>query len=102
MSEADLVVFRQWKGNGDVIALFPSMPADLGGFYCDSYEHVGQHGAADYHGVIQHTTPYSLADAGELSRELRTIGYKLRPIRRATRRHHEARRRLASDLRKMA
>jgi hypothetical protein len=31
---------------------------------------------------------------------LRTIGYRLRPVRRASRVHHEARRRVASDLRR--
>jgi hypothetical protein len=99
MSQADLVVFRKWKENGDVIALFPALPSDLYGDYCDAYEHVGQHGGADYHGVVQHTRPCSLNDAADLVTELRRIGYILRPIRRASRVHHEARRQLASDLR---
>ena len=100
MADADVVVFRRWKENGDVIALFPALPADLYGEYCDAYEHVGQHGGADYHGVVQHTRPCSLNDAADLVTELRRIGYILRPIRRASRVHHEARRRLASDLRR--
>ena len=52
---SDAVVFRRWQ-NGDVIALFPELPADLYGEYCDAYEHVGQHGGADFFGVIQKTT----------------------------------------------
>jgi hypothetical protein len=100
MSQADTVVFRRWKENGSLIALFPDLPADLYGDYCDAYEHVGQHGGADYHGVVQHTRPCSLNDAADLAAELRTIGYVLRPIRRASRIHHEARRQLAADLRK--
>jgi hypothetical protein len=32
---------------------------------------------------------------------LRTIGYVLRPVKRASRVHHDARRRLTSDLRRM-
>jgi hypothetical protein len=99
MTEADIVVFRRWKDTGDVIALFPELPSDLGGDHCDAYEHVGQHGGADYYGVIQQTTPCSLNDAAALAQELRTIGYKLRPIKRASRVHHEARRHLAADLR---
>jgi hypothetical protein len=99
MSQADIVVFRRWKNTGDVIALFPELPADLGGDHCDSYEHVGQHGGADYHGVVQHTKPCSPDDAADLVAELRTIGYVLRPIKRASHVHHEARRQLASDLR---
>jgi hypothetical protein len=35
----------------------------------------------------------------DLATELRRIGYILRPIKRASRVHHEARRQLASDLR---
>jgi hypothetical protein len=99
MSQVDIVVFRRWRDTGDVIALFPELPADLSGDCCDAYEHVGQHGGADYHGVIQQTTPCSLNDAAALAQELRTIGYKLRPIKRFGRVHHEARRQLAADLR---
>ena len=74
MADADVVVFRKWKENGDVIALFPQLPADLYGEYCDAYEHVGQHGGADFHGVIRQTTPCSLNDAADLATELRRIG----------------------------
>lgn len=100
MSQADIVVFRRWKDSGDVIALFPELPSDLYGDYCDAYEHIGQHGGADYHGVVQHTKPCSMDEAADLAAELRTIGYVLRPIKRASRVHHDARRRLALDLRK--
>jgi hypothetical protein len=99
MTKVDIVVFRRWKDNGGVIALFPELPADLYGDYCDSYEHVGQHGGADYHGVVHHTKPCSPDDAAGLAAELRTIGYVLRPVKRASRVHHDNRRQLASDLR---
>jgi hypothetical protein len=65
-----------------------------------SYEHVGQHGGADYYGVVQHTKPCSLEAAADLMDELQRIGYILRPIKRATRKHHEARRRMAADFQK--
>jgi hypothetical protein len=97
MIGADVVVFRRWKENGDVIALFPALPADLYGEYCDAYESIGQHGGADFHGVIQHTRPCSLNDAADLVAELERIGYRLRPIKRASRVHHDARRQLAAD-----
>ena len=99
MNRSDTVVFRRWKNSGDVIALFPELPSDLFGDYCDAYEHVGQHGGADYHGVIQQTTPCSTEQAADLATELRRIGYILRPRRRASRVHHDHRRRLAADLR---
>ena len=99
-STVDIVVFRRWKGSGNVIALFPELPSDLYGDHCDAYEHVGQHGGACYHGVIQQTTPCSLDAAADLADELRTIGYRLRPVKRANQKHHAMRRTLAADLRK--
>jgi hypothetical protein len=99
MTSSDVVVFRKWRDTNDVIALFPELPADLYGEYCDAYEHVGQHGGADFHGVIQKTTPCSAEQAADLAAELQRIGYRLRPIRRASRVHHDARRQLAADLR---
>jgi hypothetical protein len=99
MVDADVVVFRKWKENGDVIALFPELPADLHGEYCDSYEAIGQHSGADYHGVIQQTAPCSSEDSADLADELTRIGYVLRPIKRASRVHHDNRRRLVADLR---
>jgi len=99
MNQADTVVFRKWKENGDVIALFPELPADLYGEYCDAYEHVGQHGGADFHGVVQHSTPCSPEESADLATELRRIGYVLRPRRRASRAHHDMRRQTAADLR---
>jgi hypothetical protein len=70
------------------------------GFYCDSYEHVGQHGGADYYGVVPRTKPCSLEEAADLMAELQRIGYILRPLKRATQKHHEARRRMALDFQK--
>jgi hypothetical protein len=93
--EIDIVVFRKWKDGFGTIALFPQVPADLYGRYCESYEHIGQHGGACYHGVIMNTLPATEEESAALAEELRTIGYKLRPIRRASQIHHERRRHLA-------
>lgn len=87
----DLVVFRRWN-SGDIIALFPTIPADIFGDLCESYQHVGQHGGADYHGVIQQTTSVATEDAADLVEELIEIGYNLQPIKRASWKHHERRR----------
>lgn len=91
----DIVVFRRWRDTGTVIALFPELPADYQGWFCDAYEHVGQHGGADFHGVVQHSTPAPPDEYADLAEELRRIGYNLRPIRRASWRHHEKRRQMA-------
>lgn len=95
--DTDVVVFRRWKDSGDIIALFPEIPADLFGDFCEAYEHVGQHGGADYWGVIQATTPVILHEAAALAEELERIGYNLRPIQRASHHHHEKRRQTARE-----
>ena len=89
----DVVVFRRWQDrSGDIVALFPEHPADILGRYCTSYMHVGQHGGADYHSVIQHTVPVGPKQYAELAEELWRIGYNLRPMKHASRRHHDKRR----------
>ena len=88
----DVVVFRRWRDGGSIIALFPEIPADIFGDFCEAYEHVGQHGAADYSIVIQATTPVEPEEADDLAEELTQIGYNLRPIKRASWKHHEKRR----------
>ena len=71
------VVFRVWKGlhGNAVIALFPE--EDEGHGYCSSYEHVGQHGGADYSVVISRTRPASPAEYEALRQELESMGYDL-------------------------
>ncbi len=89
---ADPVVFRRWKDSGGIVALFPAIPATIHGEYCLSYEQVGQHAAADYHAVIEHTCPAAPEEYAALADELTRIGYRLKPQRRASWRHHERRR----------
>ena len=86
------VVFRRWRDGDEIIALFPGIPTDLYGQFCEAYEHVGQHGGADYQGVIQATKPVSDEDAASLAAEMRRIGYSLTIIKRASPTHHERRR----------
>lgn len=73
-TEKTKVVFRTYK-DGEVIALFPDI--DEGNYYCMSYMHIGQHGAADYSGVIRDTKPASPEQYKDLQRELENIGYSL-------------------------
>ena len=63
----DTVIFRRWRDSGEVIALFPEIPADIFGDYVEAFEHVGQHGGADFHGVIQATVPVELHEAEDLA-----------------------------------
>lgn len=77
------VVFRKWK-NGDIIALFPDEPWSRSDYSTTSYMHVGQHGAADYVGVIEATRPAREEEFRDLLAELKAIGYtELRIVQRA-------------------
>ena len=74
------VVFRRWPKSqgGGIIALFPDIPSDPSGRFCLSYEHVGQHGGADYRGVIGSTRPATPFEYRPLQDELTSIGYDLK------------------------
>lgn len=98
MSEQDIektaVIFRRWKGgNGGIIALFPEIPADIHGYYVLSYEHIGQHGAANYSGVIARTVPASEEEYCNLKQELESIGYVLAVYQKQTAKMRETCRR---------
>lgn len=85
------VIFRKYRNNGDILALFPEVPADCYGKYCQSYEHVGQHGAADYHHCIRITIAAKPAEFADLKTELESRGYCLQIMKRATQRDHNNR-----------
>ena len=78
MSQTQRVIFRKWRGNGEVIAFFLDQPD---GLYVMSYERVGQHGNASYpHPQTEAATP---AEYAPLLTELRSIGYDdLRVVKR--------------------
>jgi len=92
------VVFRRWRDTKDIFALFPESPSDYEGYYCDSYQTIGGHGGADYSRCIHATDPVTVVEAADLIRELERIGYRLKPIKRASWRIHEARRNTAKSL----
>jgi hypothetical protein len=75
--ETTIVVFRKWHTRADghgIIALFPGI-RDTNRGTCSSFEHTGQHGAADYAGVIARTLPARPADYAALKRELESAPY---------------------------
>jgi hypothetical protein len=78
-----IVVFRKYS-DGEIIALFPEIPADYHGALCDSYMHVGQHGSASCSDVSQNTKLASPAEYASLKRELEGIGYNLSVRERIT------------------
>lgn len=89
-----LVIFRKWQ-NDDLIALFPAIPSDIHGYFCEAYEHLGQHGGADYHGVIKATRPATVEQTVSLVKELMRIGYNLKVIKRTSQKVHQQRRAMA-------
>jgi hypothetical protein len=74
------VYFRVFP-TGDVIALFPDDPHDQSGREINSYQHVGQHGAAS-RDLITELRPATKAEYAPLHAELERIGYSLR-VRRS-------------------
>lgn len=80
VEDPTVVVFRRWtdvNGRG-VIALFPEIPAyahAAASCFCSSFEHIGQHGPADYPGVIAQTTPATPEEYADLKRELEAAPY---------------------------
>lgn len=73
------IIFRYWRK--DVIALFPYEIADMKG-NCLSYQHVGQHGAANYSAIVYESRPATQAELANLKEELERLGYNLEIIHR--------------------
>ena len=69
------VIFRKFKKDGDIIALFPNEKWDYCGLHIASYMRIGQHGEADYTGVIGITVPATEKEYRSLLLELISIGY---------------------------
>ena len=77
-NESTVVIFRYWKG--EVIALFPYIPATRG--HCLSYQHIGQHSGADYSGIVATSRPATPKEYTALKTELQSIGYNLTILQR--------------------
>jgi len=86
------VIFRQWWIGCEIIALFPEIATDTIGYNCQSYMHVGQHGAASPD-IITETKPANLEDGAvkKLIKELIDIGYDLDIIKRFRYKHQQIR-----------
>lgn len=70
------VIFRQFKKGGEVIAIFPTIPATMHPWECESYMHVGQHGACNPAHLINNlTVPAKGPEVPMLFMELVRIGY---------------------------
>lgn len=80
MKEKTVVIFRVWRKEGTVIALFPDIDGDG---HCSSYKHVGQHSPADrfspadYKLVVSKTRLATPEEYADLFKELDHAGYNL-------------------------
>lgn len=74
LRESVKVIFRKFKKDGDIIALFPHIEADNSG-NCQSYQHIGQHGAADYNYCMKISNAATKEEYQALKTELEGIGY---------------------------
>lgn len=78
------VIFRKYRVSGEIIALMPHDVIDFEG-NVNSYMHVGQHGGADFVGVIAQTIPATQSEYADLQKELEGIGYDVNVCKRINR-----------------
>ena len=90
-TEVTKVVFRKFKNDSEIIALFPEEPGNAS-YNCMSYMHNGQHSAADYSAIVARTLPAPSDEYNDLKRELEDMGYNLKVIKREPARALETRR----------
>jgi len=92
-SNKTAVIFRTFRDGGDVIALFPLEPYSRtdGGWNCECYQRIGQHGGACPHIVRGVTRPSTPSEICDLACELRGLGYKLRGMSRFPRNAYDVR-----------
>ena len=92
-TEKTIVVFRKWgkKNGGDVIAIFPFELGTNDPNTCSSYQHLGQHGAANDFEVVRATKLATAAEYAPLKAELEQIGYNLEIRRKLTPNAYESR-----------
>lgn len=83
------VIIRKFP-EGDLIALFPTVPGTSDPGTCLSYATVGQHGVASVD-IPQRTKPATTRESRALLKELCRIGYKPRLVKRFTATHRRAR-----------
>jgi hypothetical protein len=81
------VVFKKFpvRDGGDIIALFPGVAGTNDPYTCSSYMHIGQHGSATVD--LARLSRATEAEYASLARELRSLGYVLKIVRKFTRKH---------------
>lgn len=92
----DKTIFRVYP-DGEVIALFPQIAIRLDGYLCQSYMHVGQHGAANIDTVVVQTKLATKEEYKVLLAELEQIGYNPVVAKKCTYRDFQIRQKQAKN-----
>lgn len=84
-TEKTEVIFRKYKKEGDILAIFPhNVQASKGYVLC--YQHTGQYSEGDYSACLDITRPAIPSEYEGLQKELETdFGYNLQVIKRQNR-----------------
>ena len=80
-NEITEVMFRKEKG-GNIYAVFPYLSWQRN-YEVMGYAHMGQHQSCQWDYVIEKTKPAKPKEYANLYRELSSIGYRLKVIKRA-------------------
>jgi len=78
------VVFRCNKSGdfkGVVFAMLPHECGDRSG-HVTCYQHIGQHGTADYSGCIRDSRPATEEEYADLKKEMEGLGYNLKVVKK--------------------
>lgn len=75
MTESTVVIFRKFKDDGAIIALFICEPGNSDPDTCMSYMHVGQHSSATAN-LVDATRPATPAEYASLKHELEAMPYE--------------------------
>ena len=99
------VAFRFWydgpgqlsrmdRKHGEVTAIMPELPGTANPYTCTCYAHIGQHGSCSPSNISQCSRPATEAEYKPLLAELKSIGYRVRVIKRINQQRYLAARRL--------
>lgn len=80
MNSTTKVIFRKYP-DGELVALFPELPATPDPSFCLSYSRIGQHSTATPD-LVRTTKRATESEAASLKTELERIGYTLRVLKR--------------------
>lgn len=83
------VIYRMF--HGEILALFPSIPGTNDPKTCSSYQHIGQHGAADLRRCIADSRPATEDEYKSLHAEILQRYVELEIVSRVSAAHNQNR-----------